>query len=178
MSYTQVYRSSTTRALGAVTVLICAAGLVTVGMRGNERELLRFGGPLLLVLWLAWVAYWRPHVRLDESGVTMHNVFRVVHVPWARVVEIHSRYGLRVDTEQGSYAAWAVAAPVGRDRLRGGDTEASLMTRQRLERLRGLGELTPGTGAPETQVRWDVPALATTAAVAAVALVGAARAAL
>ena len=160
MSYTQVYRSSSARALGAVTVMVCAGALATLLVRWDERELVRYTAPILLIAWLSWSAYWRPHVIVDEKGVTLHNVFRTVHVPWTSVVEIHSRYGLRVDTPQGSYAAWAVAAPAGRERLRGGDTEASAMARQRLERLRGLGEIPADAPAEEPRVTWDVPAVA------------------
>lgn len=160
MTYTQVYRSNTARALGALTVLICAGGLATLTLRGDERDLLRYAGPLLLVAWLAWFGYWRPHVTLDEQGITLHNVFRTVHVTWASVIEIQSRYGLRVDTAHGSYDAWAVSAPVGRERMRGGDTEASLMTRRRLERIRGLGELSADTPAEEPRVTWTPVAVA------------------
>jgi len=157
MSYTQVYQSNTARALGALTVAICAGGLTTLVLRGAERDVVRYSGPLLLVAWLAWFAYWQPKVTLDERGLTLHNVLRTVHVPWTSVLELQSRYGLRVDTRRGSYDAWAVAAPVGRARLQGGDTEASLMARQRLERIRGLGELTP-EAPDEPRVTWNVVA--------------------
>lgn len=174
MSYTQVYRSGTARALGALTVVICAAGLFSLAVRGGEREVLRYAGPVLAVAWVAWFGYWRPRVVIDDDGLTLHNVVRTVHVPWAAVREVHSRYGLRVETPQDSYGAWAVAAPAGRERLRGGDTEASLMARRRLERITALGLLgSPAAGpVPAPKVTWVVPALVTAGVVVLIALAG------
>lgn len=175
MSYTQVYRSGTAQALGALTVVICAAALASLGLRGGVRDLLRFAGPVLAVAWVAWFGYWRPRVVVDDEGVTLRNVLRSVHVPWIAVREVHGRYGLRVDTPDASYDAWAVAAPAGRARLRGGDTEASLMVRQRLDRLRGLGlvaEGGPDAFRPEPRVVWQAPALVTAGALALLTLTG------
>lgn len=175
MPYTQVYRSGTAQVLGILTVLICAAALVSLALRGGTRDLLRFAGPVLAVAWVAWFGYWRPRVVLDDEGLIMRNVLRTVHVPWSAVREVHSRYGLRVDTADASYNAWAVAAPAGRDRLRGGDTEASLMVRRRLERLRGLGlvaEAGPEASPPEPRVAWELPALVSAGALALLTLTG------
>ena len=172
MQYTQVYRSGTTQALGALTVALCVAGLATLAVRGGDRDLLRYAGPLLAVAWVGWFGYWRPRVVMDDEAVTLHNVVRTVRVPWSAVVEIHSRYGLRLDTPDASYGAWAVAAPAGRERLRGGDTEASLMARRRLERVRGLGMLPAGTPPGDTEESWSVPAVATGLAVVTMAVAG------
>jgi hypothetical protein len=171
MSYTQVYRSNASRAIGALTVLICGMGLVTLAFRDDQRHLIRFGAWVVLAAWLVWLAYWRPKVVVDDDGVVLHNVFRVVRVPWSAVVELHSRYGLEVQTPSGSYNAWAVPAPFGRERLRGADTEAALMARQRLERLRGRGELdTTQRQSPRVEVL--VPEVVVTALLAAAALLG------
>ncbi len=167
MAHTQVYRSGTTRALGAVTVLICLGGLVTLALR-HEGQLLRFGPALVLAAWLVWLAYWRPKVVVDDEAVTLHNVFRTVRVPWSSVVELHSRYGLKVETQFGSYNAWAVPAPFGRERLRGTETEATLMARHRMERLQGLGLV--GHAPEEPQVQVQVPAVAVAVVLAAAAL--------
>lgn len=167
MAYTQVYRSNAARVICALTVPICLAGLVTVALR-DAGDALRFGGLFVLAAWLVWLAYWRPKVVVDDEAVRLHNVFRTVRVPWSAVVELHSRYGLEVQTPSASYNAWAVPAPYGRERLRGTDTEATLMARQRLEKLRGLGELDPTPQDPT--VERHVPELAVTAALAAVSL--------
>ena len=172
MSHTQVYRSSMARALAALTVAICLLVLGTLAARRDVGDVLRFAPALALAAWLVWLANWRPRVVVDDDGVTLHNIFRTVHVPWSAVVEVHSRYGLRVDTPYGSYSAWAVPAPAGRERLRGGDTEASLMARQRLEKLRGLGLLAPDAPPEQPTVSWLVPAIAAAVVLAALALAG------
>jgi hypothetical protein len=172
MSHTQVYRSGNARALAAVTVAVCVGVLGTLAARRDGGDVLRFGPSLALAAWLVWLAYWRPRVVVDDEGVTLHNIFRTVHVPWSSVVELHSRYGLRVDTTFGSYAAWAVPAPAGRERLRGGDTEASLMARQRLEKLRALGLLAQGAEPEQPTVTWSLPAIAAAGVLVALAVAG------
>jgi len=168
MSYTQVYRSSMARVLGAAAVAVAGCAVVTVLVYGSAASPVRYVAPFALVGTLGWLAYWRPCVVLDERGVTLRNVFREVVVPWPAVLDVHSRYGLRLDTPYGDFNAWAVAAPVGKDRARGAETEAATMVRQRLERLRAHDELgVPGQG-DEPEIRVDAPAVAVVLALALV----------
>jgi hypothetical protein len=170
--YTQVYRSGPARLLGVLTVAICLGGLVTMAVRGSQQDLLRYAAPLLAVAWVGWFGYWRPDVVMDDHGVTLHNVVRTVRLPWGAVQDVHSRYGLRLDTTDGSFDAWAVAAPAGRDRLRGGDTEAAAMARQRLARVRGLGLREAPDASGEPEVGWVTPAISTGAAIVVLGVLG------
>ncbi|MDP3890346.1 PH domain-containing protein [Nocardioides sp.] len=161
MAYTQVYRSGTARVLGAASVVVAVSAIATVLVYGTAANPVRYLAPFAMVGTLGWLAYWRPRVVLDEQGVSLHNVFREVMVPWPAVRDVHSRYGLRLDTAYGDFNAWAVPAPVGRARARGTETEAAAMVRQRLERLRAHNELGVGPGgSDEPQVRVDAAALA------------------
>ena len=38
--------------------------------------------PVALVALLAWVALWRPSIRIDDDGIRVVNVFRTITVPW------------------------------------------------------------------------------------------------
>lgn len=171
MPHTQVYRASGSRALGAATVGFAAVVLVGVGV-GSPGHLPALGPALLLLAALGWLAYWRPCVVVDERGVVLHNVFRRVVVPWPALVEVHSRYGMRVETTEGTFGAWAVPAPTGRSRAQGGDTEATTLVRQRLARLQAHGEVGPAdpTTAPRRVV--DRTAVAVVGVLTALTVLG------
>lgn len=171
MPHTQVYRAKGSRVLGAGTVGFAAVLLVWLGI-GSPGRLLVLGPALLLLASLGWLAYWRPCVVIDEQGIVLHNVFRRVVVPWPALVEVHSRYGMRVETTGGTFGAWAVPAPTGLGRAQGGDTEATTMVRQRLARLQAHGEVPPAdaTTAPRTQV--DRTAVAVAGVLTALTVLG------
>ena len=167
MAYTQTYRSTGSRALACAVVAVAAAGIVSAAVEGGVESAVRWGGPLTFVAALAWLAYWRPEVRVDEHGVTLQNVLSRVVIPWPAVREVHSRYGLRIETAERSWNAWAAPSPVGMQRARGTETEASVMVRRRLERLRALGDLDHRPLDEETTVERDSVALTLLGAVAA-----------
>lgn len=169
MPHTEVYRATGSRFVGGATIGFAAVVLAWVVL-GDPARVLTLGPALLLLAALGWLAYWRPRVVLDEQGLTLHNVFRRVSVPWPALVEVHSRYGMRVETTHGDFGAWAVPAPTGRSRARGGDTEASTMVRQRLARLQAHGEVgaRDATTTPRVVVDRTAVAVATVLAVLAV----------
>lgn len=171
MAYTQTYRSTGSRVLAGAVVAVAAAGVVSAAVEGGTESALRWGGPLAFVAALAWLAYWRPLVRVDEHGVTLQNVLSRVVVPWPTVREVHSRYGLRIETAERSWNAWAAPSPVGMQRARGTETEASVMVRRRLERVRALGELDHRSDHEETVVERDGAAITVLVVLGALALV-------
>ncbi|MDP3968477.1 MAG: PH domain-containing protein [Nocardioides sp.] len=171
MAYTQTYRSTGARVLAGAVVAVAAAGAASAAVEGGAVAAARWGGPLAFVAALAWLAYWRPMVQVDEHGVTIQNVLSRVVVPWPAVREVHCRYGLRVETPERSWSAWAAPSPVGMQRARGTETEASILVRQRLERVRALGELEHRTTHEETVVERDVTAAVLLTALAALAAV-------
>ncbi|WP_203335296.1 PH domain-containing protein [Nocardioides limicola] len=167
--WTQVYRSSFARVVGAAVTVLGAGGAVAMAYDGQPR----LSAGLLAVAATAWLAFWRPHLVLDERGVLLRNVFRSVHLPWSCVLEAHSRYGLRVETRYGDFNAWAVPAPMGRARAAAEETEAAVMVRQRLERVRAHTDLTrtESNDADRPVVQWDQLAVVT-AGVVVVAMLG------
>jgi len=67
---------------------------------------------VLLGLAVAWSVFVRPAVLLDVEGVTVRNVLRDVHVPWARLTGVESRWNLKVFVGERGYTAWAISSQV------------------------------------------------------------------
>lgn len=64
-----------------------------------------------LVSLAIWVAYWRPCVSVDDSGVHLVNVLRTVDLPWPSIQRIDTKWALTLYTAYGAFTAWAAPAP-------------------------------------------------------------------
>lgn len=60
---------------------------------------------------LGWVALWRPRLTVDDDGIEVVNVFHTVHVPWAALVHVDTRFALTLVTPHRKVAVWAAPAP-------------------------------------------------------------------
>jgi Bacterial PH domain len=69
---------------------------------------------VIFVLALVWALFVRPAVIIDEDGVTIRNVFRDVHIPWAGVTDVEFRWNLKVFVGERAYTAWAISSQVER----------------------------------------------------------------
>lgn len=168
MAHVQSYRAGWSRTVAVMTWVFAAGGLVSTALSREDATVLRWAPALVLLAAVGWFVYWRPEVRVDEHGVTISNVARRVVLPWPAVQEIHSRYGLMVETTDGrEWPAWAVPSPVGLQRARAEETEAALMVRQRLERVRGRGELAGRSDREPVEVEKDLVAVGALAGLAA-----------
>ncbi|MEZ2388901.1 PH domain-containing protein [bacterium RCC_150] len=67
--------------------------------------------PLMLIAFLGWLLFWRPTVIVGDSGVTLENPYKTIHVPWEALVQVDTRYALTLMTPRRKYAAWAAPAP-------------------------------------------------------------------
>jgi hypothetical protein len=146
-------RSRSTRALGAVMVVLAVLGLGSATLGGID-DLLRFGAPVALFGILGWAAFWEPYVEVSDGGVTVANTLRTIEVPWPAVDEVNGRFGLRLQTAYGPVTAWAAGAPGGRQRARTRESPSSAAVSARLEELRAAGHL--------DDRRLERPALVTT----------------
>jgi hypothetical protein len=140
MGTTVLLRSRNSRALGALTVAVAVAGLVSAAADGLVA-LLAYGAPVALLGVLGWAAFWRPYVEISDGGVTVVNTLRTVTLPWPAIQSVEGRYGLRLGTVYGPVTAWAAGAPSGRQRARGDDSVAAQAVTTRLESLRDAGHL-------------------------------------
>ncbi|GAA4421778.1 hypothetical protein GCM10023169_15120 [Georgenia halophila] len=110
MRSTITVRAGSSKALAVVSWVACAVVLVTMGMNGGLAELAAYGGVPLAAAALAWAVFWQPHVRVDDEGVTLANVWRTVRVPWSALESVDTRWGLRLHTKRKRYSSWAVPA--------------------------------------------------------------------
>jgi hypothetical protein len=69
-----------------------------------------FAAWVVFGLAVAWSLFVRPVVRLDAGGVTLRNVVHDVHIPWAAVTDVSSRWNLKVIAGARSYTAWALSS--------------------------------------------------------------------
>lgn len=69
---------------------------------------------------LSHVYFWRPHVRVRTSGVTVVNHWRTHEVPWAALVDVETRFDLTLVTTRGMIHARGAPSPGGFASLRAG----------------------------------------------------------
>jgi Bacterial PH domain len=88
---------------------------------------------VLLVLAVVWALFVRPAVLLDAEGVTVRNVLRDIHIPWALVTDVEFRWNLRVFVGDRAYTAWAITTQI--ERPKSGTGGMFGMLTGRLDRL-------------------------------------------
>lgn len=82
------------------------------GYRTGPLIGLRWTTVVLLVLWVLWVALWRPCLRVRDDDVTVVNPLRTWTIPWARVVDVESRLQYVLVTDDGRrVTAWGSPNP-------------------------------------------------------------------
>lgn len=174
MGETVRLRSTTSRVVGAASMVFAVAGVGTLVVSQDWERLLTYGAVLALVALVGWTAFWAAYVEVSDGGVTLRNVLRTVVLPWPSVTQVEGRYGLRLHTAYGRYDAWAAPAPSGRDRLAGGASEASDLVSQRWEGLRRAGYLdSPRLEQERAAVRWHVAEIAAAIVIIAVGCIAA-----
>ena len=195
-----VYRTGSSRVLAASIGAIAGIGLIALAVDDGLAGVLRYGWWIGLAATLAWATFWNPRIEVDDSGVTLVNVFRTITLPWPSISGIDTRWALTLRTAYGSYGAWAAPAPgrhgtrdtteqdvkhlpastfgVG-DSVRPGDTvnspsgRAALAVRQRWEALREAGYLdNPRLEFDKPPVRWHVGLIAVILALIAIGITG------
>lgn len=119
--------------------------VATAWQWGNNQQPL-FAAWVLLVMAVVWSLFVRPAVILDESGVTLRNVLRDVHIPWARVTDVDVRWNLRVFVGERVYTAWAISSQVERPKGFAGGMFAMLPGR--LDKF-ATSQAAPSTPAPK-----------------------------
>ena len=75
-----------------------------------------FGAWVLFGMAVDWSAFVRPAVLIDAEGVTIRNIVRDVHIPWAALTDVTTRWNLKVMAGDQGYNAWAISSQVERPR--------------------------------------------------------------
>jgi len=116
------FRSATASIVGWVCLVIGAAALVDVALRGRDRASAVAAAALLLGCGLAYALGLRPRVAAEETALAVHNPFRTTRLPWKRIKEIRPGRVLTVVHDAGEVEAWAVQTSM-RSAVRSGRTE-------------------------------------------------------
>lgn len=94
---------------------LAASGLSPI--TGETPALLSTG---LAIAVLCHVYFWRPHVRVRPTEVTVVNSWRRHRVPWAALLDVQTRFDLTLVTTQGEIHARGAPSPGGFTSMRAG----------------------------------------------------------
>ena len=116
----RVFRQRSTLGLAAVGGASALLLLASLAQNWAAYPRPSFVAWILFGLACVWSIFVRPAVLLDLEGVTVRNVLRDVHIPWARVTDVEARWNLKVFAGDRGYTAWAIASQVERPRATSG----------------------------------------------------------
>lgn len=135
---TREIRPTSGRVWLILTAVLMVGLLIDTVVRGGWEQALLIAPWPLALLWFIYVFVYAPHVRADDTGITVHNVLRITRAPWAAVDDLVMRWQLeiRLTPEAGgrTIQAWGVPArrPRGRMRDQPADVEAEILREMKL----------------------------------------------
>lgn len=130
-------------ALATASGVIGLVLLVSMAWQWADNPEPLFAAWVIFALALVWVLFVRPAVLIGADGVTIRNVVRDVHIPWAKVTHVDSRWSLKVYVGDRTYTAWAISSQARPKVVRGAMRS---MVPGRLGTLAGAH---PSTSAPK-----------------------------
>lgn len=105
-----VFRPRTSTWFTGIAVLVAAGGLVSAVGTGGWAAL-SGAWPLVGIAYVGWWLFWYPAVAFADDAVTVRNPLATVRVPWGALIDVDTKYALRLVTPTGSVTAWAAPAP-------------------------------------------------------------------
>lgn len=124
----QVFRQRAPLGLAAVCAAVALLLLVSLAQNWADYPRPSFVAWILFALAGVWSIFVRPAVLLDLDGVTIRNVLRDVHIPWARLTDVESRWNLKVFAGERGYTAWAISSQVERPKTTSGGMFGGLVS--------------------------------------------------
>ncbi|MHA7281572.1 PH domain-containing protein [Arthrobacter sp. TMS2-4] len=107
---TTVFRPRTSVWFTGVGVLVALGGLAAVVAQQGPAGLLA-GWPLIGVAYAGWWLFWYPAVVFTEDAVTLRNPLATIRIPWSALIDVDTKYALKLVTPSGAHTAWAAPAP-------------------------------------------------------------------
>lgn len=105
-----VFRPRTSIWFTGIAVAVAAAGLASVLATEGPAGLLA-GWPLVGIAYVGWWLFWYPAVVLADDAVTVRNPLATIRIPWVALIDVDTKYALKLVTPTGSFTAWAAPAP-------------------------------------------------------------------
>lgn len=105
-----VFKPRTSVWFTGIAVLVAVGGLASVAATSGPAGLLA-GWPLIGIAYLGWWLFWYPAVELADDAVTLRNPLATIRVPWVALIDVDTKYALKLVTPAGSFTAWAAPAP-------------------------------------------------------------------
>lgn len=96
----RVFRAPSAVVGMVVTALLALVLLGDAALRAGLGPMLLLAPWILLLVWGVYAFLFAPHVRIDSGGIRIHNLLRVIDVPWARVTDVDLRWQLEVTTDE------------------------------------------------------------------------------
>jgi hypothetical protein len=112
----EVFRQRSSLLLAAVCAVTGVLLLLSLARSWSSSPQPLFAAWVIFGLALTWAIFVRPAVVLDDRGVTLLNVLREVHIPWAQLTDVTSRWNVRVFAGDKGYNAWAISSQAERPR--------------------------------------------------------------
>jgi hypothetical protein len=190
-------RSRSGKIMASLAIAFAAVGIFAL----SAEPISVFLTKIWIYVWfgyLAWLLFWNPSVKVSEEGVLVDNIFRQAFLNWSAINRIDTKYSLTLETDKGTFRAWAAPAPsryasfmankteaehlpessfVGNGLIRPGDLTSSdsgvaaYVIRSQWEKLRDTNSLDQ---APQVQVQiifWRVIAFASLTLAAAIGFI-------
>lgn len=111
MAGLQTYRSRSGQWFTGIAAALAAAMLLSLVIGGDFVAALRLVPSIATILVLVWALWWQPAVIVEDSGVTVRNVFRTIRLTWPSIERVETRWALTLYTATDKVAAWAAPAP-------------------------------------------------------------------
>jgi hypothetical protein len=105
------HRTASARLLAAALWLFAAGTLAWLLTAGATRAAADAAPWLILVSWFAYVAQWRPCLRVDGYGFEVINGFRDHRIPFGTIEDIEVRYTTVIWAAGKKYVSWGAPTP-------------------------------------------------------------------
>jgi hypothetical protein len=105
-----VYRSNTNKVISIAGWGVLGLGVIAAFLTGRPSAVLGLL-PIATIALLIWLLFWRPAIIVEDAGVTLVNQFQTVVIPWAKIVDVETKWSMTIVTPARRYRGAAAPAP-------------------------------------------------------------------